>query len=91
MADLTSHRRAVQERQRRERARAGTPRNHGPLGIAVPETDALDVPLWTGPVERRKPETYQRQDSPGIVRCPTCTHWRSDARGACGTCGGWQC
>lgn len=59
---------------------------HGPLGLSVPATD--DVEGWTGPVERRAPATYQAQASVGIVRCPSCQHWRDEsAIVACSTCG----
>lgn len=60
---------------------------HGPLGVAIPATDHT-ADRWTGPVDRRDPRTYQRQTSLGIVRCPSCSHWRDERPAvACSTCG----
>ena len=63
-------------------------RGHGPLGIAIPGTDLGPRQGWRGRVERRDPKTYQGQVSVGIVRCPTCQHWRDENPAVvCSTCG----
>lgn len=50
---------------------------HGGLGIAVPATDHLDVPAWTGPVERRDPDVVRQRSVHLTWRCANefCRQW----------------
>jgi hypothetical protein len=64
-------------------------RAHGPLGVAIPDTDRLDEPRWTGPVERTDPAQYQKPSVHLTWRCPNCRHWTmngSDQTGRCNLC-----
>lgn len=50
-------------------------RAHGPLGIAIPETDNLLAVKWTGPVERRPVASYRLRSVHLTWRCSSCRSW----------------
>lgn len=69
-------------------AKARRPRAHGPLGIAVPDSDDLSVPKWKGPVKRRAPESYQLPSIHETWRCGNrfCRQWTAAGSHAVGRC-----
>lgn len=70
----------------RQARRAITRPAHGPLGIAVPETDHLDVVKWRGPVERRDPASYRTRSVHETWRCPSCRSWTMNGAYLLGLC-----